>query len=592
MGPADRRGHPLATPTRITSPVSPCCSIATRSAGSSSPACAGPGRATRRGSRAWRDRARRSGWGSPPATGSRSTRSASASCGRSAARCPPSRRTAGPASTTSRSCCSARSGRADSCSRATSRRASIRRCLRDGLPQVDLLKVAHHGSRTATTQAFVDAVRPTVAVASAGRGKPVRPSGAATLERLAAAGARVLRTDRDGTVAVAFGGRDDGPGRRRPRGRRRDRASRRVERPPREPTDAPPRSCARSRSPALVPARERRQRRPATAAAGPTAARGTDRPAATVGYHRADDGARARGGRLPPALPGSPALVRAARARRGRGRRLAGGADRGSAGSPWIGALVEAAALLHDVDKALPADDPARALPHGDGSAAWLTRQGHPELARAVASHPVTRLARRRARTGAGRRSRRREERIVAYADKRAGQRLEVDGRAVRLVAPPLSAARSSTAARRLGGRRPARRPGARRPARAGRLPCGRGRARPRSAGSRWTGAALRARGGDASATSGAAMTTVPLAFFWGDDDLSAARAVDRFEAALAAETRRRRWSAGTAAGQPEHGRPSQSPSSTSGSRRRSCSGAGRWRSSRTRRADGQGRGP
>jgi DNA polymerase III delta subunit len=31
-------------------------------------------------------------------------------------------------------------------------------------------------------------------------------------------------------------------------------------------------------------------------------------------------------------------------------------------------------------------------------------------------------------------------------------------------------------------------------------------------------------------------VTTVPLAFFWGDDELSAARAVDRFEAALAAE--------------------------------------------------------
>ena len=86
--------------------------------------------------------------------------------------------------------------------------------------------------------------------------------------------------------------------------------------------------------------------------------------------------------------------------------------------------LVEAAALLHDVDKALPADDPARALPHGDGSAAWLTRQGHPELARAVANHPVTRLI-------DGERYQRwaafasREERIVAYADKRAGQRLE-----------------------------------------------------------------------------------------------------------------------------------------------------------------------
>jgi hypothetical protein len=76
------------------------------------------------------------------------------------------------------------------------------------------------------------------------------------------------------------------------------------------------------------------------------------------------------------------------------------------------------------VDKALPADDPARALPHGDGSAAWLSRFGHPELARAVADHPVTRLL-------DGERYRHwaafaaREARVVAYADKRAGQRLE-----------------------------------------------------------------------------------------------------------------------------------------------------------------------
>lgn len=86
--------------------------------------------------------------------------------------------------------------------------------------------------------------------------------------------------------------------------------------------------------------------------------------------------------------------------------------------------LVEAAALLHDVDKALPPDDASRGLPHGDGSAAWVTRQGHPELARAVANHPVTKLLdgehyRRWAAFAT------REERIVAYADKRAGQHLE-----------------------------------------------------------------------------------------------------------------------------------------------------------------------
>ena len=86
--------------------------------------------------------------------------------------------------------------------------------------------------------------------------------------------------------------------------------------------------------------------------------------------------------------------------------------------------LVEAAALLHDADKVLPAGDPAAALPHGDGSAAWLARRGHPELGPAVAAHPVTRLVdAERYRAWAAAASL--EERIVAYADKRAGQRLE-----------------------------------------------------------------------------------------------------------------------------------------------------------------------
>jgi HD domain-containing protein len=93
-------------------------------------------------------------------------------------------------------------------------------------------------------------------------------------------------------------------------------------------------------------------------------------------------------------------------------------------GIPVDRSLVEAAALLHDVDKLLPPGEPARSLPHGDGSAAWLSARGLPELARAVAGHPVTRLAEdARYRIWAAFASR--EERIVAYADKRAGQRLE-----------------------------------------------------------------------------------------------------------------------------------------------------------------------
>lgn len=90
---------------------------------------------------------------------------------------------------------------------------------------------------------------------------------------------------------------------------------------------------------------------------------------------------------------------------------------------------VEAAGLLHDVDKLLPADDPARGLRHGEGSAAWLTGHGHPELARLVAHHPVTRLADSDAYPRWASFASR-EERLVAYADKRAGQRLEsMEGR-------------------------------------------------------------------------------------------------------------------------------------------------------------------
>ncbi len=76
-----------------------------------------------------------------------------------------------------------------------------------GLPRVDVLKVAHHGSRTATTQAFLEAVRPAVAIASAGAGNPYGHPAPSTMARIEATGARALRTDRDGTVTATYDGR-------------------------------------------------------------------------------------------------------------------------------------------------------------------------------------------------------------------------------------------------------------------------------------------------------------------------------------------------------------------------------------------------
>jgi hypothetical protein len=86
--------------------------------------------------------------------------------------------------------------------------------------------------------------------------------------------------------------------------------------------------------------------------------------------------------------------------------------------------LAEGAALLHDIDKGLRLDDPYRALGHGAAGAAWLTDHGHGELADAVRDHPVNVIG-----NAAGYREWEKattlESRLVAYADKRAGQRLE-----------------------------------------------------------------------------------------------------------------------------------------------------------------------
>lgn len=86
--------------------------------------------------------------------------------------------------------------------------------------------------------------------------------------------------------------------------------------------------------------------------------------------------------------------------------------------------LVETAAVLHDIDKLLSKGDPLRSLGHGAAGARWLSERGHAELSRAVANHPVSRLSDedhyRRWSSFATR-----EERIVAYADKRAAQRLQ-----------------------------------------------------------------------------------------------------------------------------------------------------------------------
>jgi len=74
--------------------------------------------------------------------------------------------------------------------------------------RVDLLKVAHHGSATASSQAFLDAIKPKVAVISVGADNDYGHPAPSTLQRLRGVGATVYRTDLDGTVDVSTNGED------------------------------------------------------------------------------------------------------------------------------------------------------------------------------------------------------------------------------------------------------------------------------------------------------------------------------------------------------------------------------------------------
>lgn len=65
--------------------------------------------------------------------------------------------------------------------------------------RVDVLKVAHHGSRFSSDATFLNEVRPVVSVIGVGKNSYGHPT-AQTLNRLASAGDIVLRTDRDGLI--------------------------------------------------------------------------------------------------------------------------------------------------------------------------------------------------------------------------------------------------------------------------------------------------------------------------------------------------------------------------------------------------------
>ena len=66
----------------------------------------------------------------------------------------------------------------------------------------DILKVAHHGSKTSSTKEFLEAVKPNTAVIGVGKNNNFGHPNKSVLERLKRLGCRIYRTDESGEIIL------------------------------------------------------------------------------------------------------------------------------------------------------------------------------------------------------------------------------------------------------------------------------------------------------------------------------------------------------------------------------------------------------
>lgn len=76
------------------------------------------------------------------------------------------------------------------------------------LSKVDVLKVAHHGSKYGSTDAFLTKIEPEVAIVSVGAKNSYGHPNGDTLLRLDRVGAKVFRTDKQGDIEIVVDGED------------------------------------------------------------------------------------------------------------------------------------------------------------------------------------------------------------------------------------------------------------------------------------------------------------------------------------------------------------------------------------------------
>lgn len=84
----------------------------------------------------------------------------------------------------------------------TTKEAEQEMCRKGLLEAVDVLKVAHHGSNTSTAQTFIDVIRPSVALISAGKNNRYGHPHKETIETLDEANVTMFATKEDGQITV------------------------------------------------------------------------------------------------------------------------------------------------------------------------------------------------------------------------------------------------------------------------------------------------------------------------------------------------------------------------------------------------------
>lgn len=70
--------------------------------------------------------------------------------------------------------------------------------------QIDVLKVGHHGSKTSTSDSWLEHLRPTIALISAGKDNRFGHPHAEVINRLEERKIAIYRTDRDGAIRFYF----------------------------------------------------------------------------------------------------------------------------------------------------------------------------------------------------------------------------------------------------------------------------------------------------------------------------------------------------------------------------------------------------